>query len=87
MRLRITTESVKGRTIVHVDGELLEEGVPELRRVCDQATEPLTLDLANLNQVDAPGIELLDALTRRGARLQGMNPYVALLLRRHRKRT
>lgn len=67
--------------MVHVDGELVGEGPRELQKTCMPLGAPLDLDLSGLNRLDDAGIETLKALERSGASLQGMNPYIAMLVR------
>lgn len=80
--MKITTETESHRTKIRVDGELIEEGVEELRRVCTQVTGPVTLELSNLDRIDGAGILLLRDLEANGAELARMTPYIALRLRR-----
>ena len=81
MRLRITPDIGEGRWVVHVDGELVGEGPRELQKTCVPLGRPLALDLSGLDRIDHAGIEVLHALERSGACLQGMNPYIAMLVR------
>ncbi len=81
MRLRITPEIGKVGRVVHVDGELVGEGPHELQRICTPVGGPLGLDLSGLDRIDQAGIDLLHALERSGARLEGMNPYISMLVR------
>lgn len=81
MRLRITPTIGEDRRAIQVDGELIGEGAGELRKTCMPLAAPLALDLSGLDRVDDAGIELLHELERRGASLQGMNPYIAMLVR------
>ena len=53
-----------------------------LLRVAQAARVPLALDLTHLQQADADGIALLNALADAGAPLRGVSPYIALLLDR-----
>ncbi len=81
MRLRIIETSDGTTTVLHVDGELLGEGVRELERVAG-AARPLRLDLTNLLRADARGLAALRRLAATGAELANVPPYVALLLAR-----
>jgi hypothetical protein len=56
--------------------------VAELARVAQAAGSPLALDLTHLQQADADGIALLQALVDAGAHLRGVSPYITLLLDR-----
>jgi hypothetical protein len=82
MRLRITARQSGVVTVVQIDGELFEPGVPELERVCRRIRGPLCLDLANLQSIDAEGVQSIRAFEVQGAALAGASPYVKKLLDR-----
>ena len=63
-----------------MDGELVSEGLPELQRICMPLGVPLDLDLSGLGRIDSDGINVLHTLARSGFSLQGMNPYIAMLV-------
>lgn len=65
--------------MLHVDGELLGEGVRELERAAG-VIRPLRLDLTNLLRADARGLSALRRLTAAGVELVSVPPYFALLL-------
>jgi hypothetical protein len=67
--------------VIHVDGELVGEGPRELQKICMPLGAPLALDLSWLDRIDREGIRVLHALERSGVCLQGMNPYIAMLVR------
>ncbi len=81
MRLCITKTTGGTTTVLHIDGELLGEGVRELERVA-LAAHPLRLDLTNLLRADTDGLEVLLQLAAAGADLVSIPPYFALLLER-----
>ena len=81
MRLRIS-ETVHGtEKVFQVAGELVEEGVPELERVCRGWSGTMVLDLENLRSADALGLKTLLALEKEGAELRGLSHYLSLRLR------
>ena len=82
MLLRITQTTEGPTTVLKIDGRLGGAGVAELARVAHAAVPPLVLDLTHLQQADADGLALLQALARAGAHLRGVSPYIALLLDR-----
>ena len=86
MRLRIIETSDGATTVLHVDGELLGEGVLELERVAG-GVRPLRLDLSNLLRADAGGLVALRRLAAAGVELANVPPYVALLLDTSKSRT
>lgn len=79
MRFRIIATTDGTTTVLHVDGELLGEGVRELERVAGVA-RPLRLDLTNLLRADARGLAALRRLAAAGVELVSVPPYFALLL-------
>ena len=81
MRFRITQTTDGATTVLHVDGELLGEGVRELERLAS-VVRPLRLDLTNLLRTDADGLAALRRLSAAGAELASVPPYFALLLER-----
>jgi ABC-type transporter Mla MlaB component len=82
MLLRITQTTEGPTTVIRIDGQLVGDGVAELARVSQAAVPPMALDLTHLQQADADGIALLNALADAGAHLRGVSPYIALLLDR-----
>ncbi len=82
MNLRITTKERGGVTVVQIDGELREQGVTELERVCGAIAGPVCLDLANLQSIDTAGIRTLHTLEDHGAAVAGVSPYIQKLLER-----
>jgi hypothetical protein len=60
--------------------------VDDLERAVTGATGAVILDLTNLLSADDAGVAALRLLSRRGVRLRGTSPYVALLLREDRSR-
>ena len=82
MLLRITQTTEGRTTVITIAGQLVGDGVAEMARVAQAARVPLALDLTHLQQADADGIALLNALADAGALLRGVSPYIALLLDR-----
>jgi hypothetical protein len=80
MTLRITEIAECTGTTLRVDGRLLRGTVGELARASEQAKPPLTLDLSGLLFADAEGVEALQRIRSRGAKLRNVPPYVSLLL-------
>ena len=66
--------------MVRIDGELLSEGLSELKNVCENLAKPLLLDLTDLIRVDPEGLRALRDLIDRGASVKGASPYIQLLL-------
>ena len=80
MSLRISEITDTSGTTLRVDGRLLGSDVSELARAGAHAALPLALDLSGLQFADADGVDALRDLRARGARLDNIPPYVALLL-------
>lgn len=66
--------------LVRLAGRLAEAQVPELLRVCGDATSALRLHLGNLISLDAVGLEALYRLRLRGATLIEVPTYIQLKL-------
>ena len=65
--------------VFHVVGWLKGEGAEELLRVVDDAGPGLVLDLSELREADALGIDALRSLAARGVRLTQVPPLIALM--------
>ena len=69
------------RRIVRLAGRLSVAQVPELMGACDADRPlPLQLDLSELVSADAPGIDALQRLRRKGATLVGIPGYIQIKL-------
>ena len=82
MHLRITEERRLEQSVIAIHGELLREGVLELRRVCDRVQGKLLLDLTNLTTADAEGLNTIRHLEAEGAEIVMASRYIQLLLAR-----
>ena len=80
MNCRLDVSSEPGRVVVRIHGRLARAAVPELERVCREASGPVILEMTYLMGADDPGIATLRRLRTDGAQFMGMSPYVALLL-------
>ena len=80
MLLRIAEECLGDTTVVRVAGRLVGVGVEELRRTCHTANRPVRLDLSGLLEADEVGLSLLRALGESGVELDGVSPFIHLLL-------
>ena len=69
-------------TVLRIAGQLSNDSVQELERVCHDAEGPLILDLSELGKVDGSGLAALRELAARGAELVAVPHYIALLLER-----
>jgi ABC-type transporter Mla MlaB component len=67
---------------LRIAGQLSNDGVQELERVCHHTEGPLILDLSELSKVDHSGVAAIRELVARGAELVAVPPYIALLLER-----
>jgi ABC-type transporter Mla MlaB component len=82
--LRIT--QIAGQNAVpqlKVEGKLVGPWVGELKQVCGrlcESTDQLRLDLSAVSFVDAPGLQLLRDLIRRGITLAACSGLIAELL-------
>ena len=80
LHLRITEERRLNQFVIAIHGELLQEGVSELKRVCDPVRGKLLLDLTNLTTADAEGLKTIRNLEAEGAKIVGASRYIQLLL-------
>ncbi len=80
MQLRITEERRLEQFVIAIHGELLQEGVLELKRVCERVQGKLFLDLTNLTRADAEGLKSIRHLEAEGAEIVGASRYLELLL-------
>jgi hypothetical protein len=76
----ITVSEGLAGTSVKVDGWLGGDGVPELVRVLDAAVAPVRLLAHDLRGADAAGVSALRRLADGGTRIDGLSPYLQLLL-------
>jgi hypothetical protein len=80
MIVRITKETNGGQTIIHIEGRLRCEMVPDLKQECQSVDGPLVLDLSQFFVADRTGIEAIRDLVSMGAEVRGASRYVQLLL-------
>ena len=80
MPCQITVKREGERVVVQVAGRLGEAQVPDLLEACAQPGGPPTLALDDLMSADAVGMDVLQRLERRGARLDGLPQYLRLKL-------
>jgi len=81
--LRITDSRGDTKRVVMLEGKLLGAWVDEVRGlfVGIEVDSFPTLDLSSLSYVDRAGVEMLQELLGRGARIRACSPFVAELLR------
>jgi hypothetical protein len=80
VRLKITKEKRGAHTVIHVDGQLLAEGLPELKRTLRPGDQVICLDLEHLIAVDVEAIEEIRRMAADGVRVINASPYIKLLL-------
>ena len=80
MPLIIGVTEAPGEARVKVDGWLEGAGVAELARVLESAPKPVRLLLHDLRGADALGISLLRGLADLGTPLEGLSPYLKLVM-------
>ena len=82
MQIKITVSHAADRRVVRVDGWLSDGAVDALRTTLASTPAPFSLLLDDLRGADGEGLTLLDSLARRGTPLDGLSPYLQLLLSR-----
>ena len=82
--VRITrVAGTDGVARLHIEGRLTGDGVKELAASCEAylaARHPLLLDVGDVTFVDREGLDLLEAVVRRGAVLTGCSPFLREML-------
>jgi ABC-type transporter Mla MlaB component len=76
---KIAESSGKGN-LVKVVGRLQADDFAELLRIVQQLSDPVSLDLTELQAIDRPAVTLLRELIGRGVAVRSASPYVKLLL-------
>ena len=80
MGFRIDVASEGAKTRISIAGELLAEGVGELKKAAGANGELLELDLTELTFADSDGVEALRRLIDNGATAIGASPFIKKLL-------
>ena len=80
MGFRIDVASVGAKTRIRIAGELLTEGVGELKQVAGANGGCLELDLSDLRFADEDGVEALRRLIDNGTTAIGASPFIKNLL-------
>jgi hypothetical protein len=80
MVVRITKTDSQERTVLRVDGLLQAADVEALNREWETACGTVTLELSQLRSADSRGVEAIHDLVSQGVSLEGLSPYLELLL-------
>ncbi len=80
IRIDITTE--KNKVVVYVAGRLVGNEVTELRNACEPIEGSFVLDLSKLPFADDAGIDLIQAISAKGAKVRGASAFIRLLIAR-----
>jgi hypothetical protein len=80
MDIRIDFNSNGSETVVRIAGRLAGTAVAQLKKACDPIADPIKIDLSNLLFADDEGINAIQALAEKGAKVHGASPFVQLLL-------
>ena len=72
MVFRIIKEIRANNVLLHIDGDLCQEGLGEIVRVCEEVHRPLTIDLSSVTSADTSTVNAL----RDGARGDRAGPPV-----------
>jgi ABC-type transporter Mla MlaB component len=82
--LKIDRSSEKQKTILRLSGRMDPEGVLELKRELNGATENVSLDLKEVVRVDLEAVRFLGACVVQGIELRNCPPYISEWIRRER---
>ena len=80
MGFRIDVEKVGIITRISIAGDLLAQGVGDLKQAAGENSESLELDLSDLRFADSDGVEVLRRLIDSGAIAIGASPFIKKLL-------
>ncbi len=81
MAFRIDHIRSDDKTVVNLAGRLTGPAVAQLKRACEPVEGLLVVDLSSLMYADDNGIEALQAIVGKGAKIRGASPFVDLLLK------
>ena len=79
MNLYIAKEDGPKRRTLHISGRLAADGAGEFETACGDPAR-LVIDLSELLSADETGIRLLVEVRDGGAQLEGVPPFIQLLL-------
>jgi hypothetical protein len=82
VEIMITVTNDPTGSQIRLDGWLAGAGVAELARVLGEATAPARLLVRDLRGADAAGLSTLRRIAEQGTPLEGVSPYIELLLAR-----
>ena len=80
MAVRIDTATEGDEIVVYVAGRLGANEVTELRNECEQIEGTFVLDLSKVLFADDAGIDLIRAITAKGAKVRGASAFIQMLL-------
>jgi hypothetical protein len=80
--VRFTTHNDGDRTLVTIDGELVESDLKTLQRVRKSVEGAVVLELGGLSACAPGGVKILRTWLDSGARLQNATPFLQMVLKR-----
>lgn len=80
MAIRIDINSEGPEVVVYLAGRLSGDASTQLRDICDPIKGVFVLDLSKLLFADDAGIDVIRAISARGAKIRGAIPFIQLLL-------
>jgi ABC-type transporter Mla MlaB component len=78
--IRINRRETPEGVVVELHGWLSREVLGEFVSLCDSVVPPLRIDLSQLAGTDDAGVAALRTCIAAGVRLEGISPYIRLLL-------
>jgi hypothetical protein len=80
LTIRIERRETEDGLIVELHGWLREDVLGEFESACGSVPGPIRLDLSRLAGADEAGLGALRSRAHAGTRLEGVSPYIRLLL-------
>lgn len=83
MTIHIEINSEAPEAVVYLAGRLSGVATKQLRDACDPIKGSFVLDLSKLLFADDAGIDVIRAISERGAKIRGASQFIQLLMKEH----
>ena len=78
--LRITKTTKEGKTLLRLEGRVVQQWTQELDRVCQSESSPIILDLSGVTFADRKGAALIRQFRAEGTELLGASLLLSELI-------